>query len=752
MRRLLAAAWVVVLLITLGTWVTWRAAPATWRTDVAELLPADERDPEATQMRQFLQEREARVVWLALMPGPAWEEEAATHLEQRLSSPPFRQGGRLTLEATARAVGERRWTLLFPRWLEERWGDDPAGPDPLALATAAVAETDALLAGPTGLAWAQALEEDPLLLGAAALDLASGLVGEPTGDWQVWWAELDGSPMAEGAGAEVDEALGGWADGAQARGELEAWQTTGVWKFAAASQRRIRAEVGRLNLWSALGVALVTGLALRRPWRVLGLAPVPIAAMLAGVAAVDLWFGSLHVILLVLGALLIGISIDYGFHISLGAPAEEKPEAGLARRIGLAAGSSVIGFAVLLLAPLPLLRQLGVLVGVGLVVAVAVSLLLRVVLRPRETWFRPGLVDGALSSKIARRLRWALLALALVAALGLVRISWQDDLRELNLPDERVLAEERAWRQTMGDTEAGEWVLTTGPTLLEALGRQAEVRVRAADGGMAPLDGAARVLPTPAALARVREWVSAHGDAFPVAVAAALEHAGYETSVAASFRDRWAQERASLGDPEVADRHLAEVVAQLPLPYASWLGRRPSGDAVVAARLPAGQVWSDVAERPAHTRALQPLGTLNTLFSRYREQMVHLLLIGGALVAAGLALVQGPRAAARLLLPVVVIVFAVLGALGWRGAPLNLFHAIGLLLGVCLAIDFGVFSPAGRPPPASVRLAALTSLAAFGALATSSIPAVAALGLTVAGVVGLALLELETRRRAEGGS
>lgn len=78
---------------------------------------------------------------------------------------------------------------------------------------------------------------------------------------------------------------------------------------------------------------------------------------------------------------------------------------------------------------------------------------------------------------------------------------------------------------------------------------------------------------------------------------------------------------------------------------------------------------------------------------------------------------------------------------------MNMFHLLGAFLAVCLTYDYAIFSvpkdARREAPPISVRLAALTTAASFGVLATSAIPAVRALGLTVALVVIAALLTLE---------
>jgi predicted exporter len=91
------------------------------------------------------------------------------------------------------------------------------------------------------------------------------------------------------------------------------------------------------------------------------------------------------------------------------------------------------------------------------------------------------------------------------------------------------------------------------------------------------------------------------------------------------------------------------------------------------------------------------------------------------------------------------------GVFGLTGQTLNIFHLLGAFLGACLSFDYAVFAVASatnnQPPPVSIRLSALTTAASFGVLATSSIPVVAALGITVSIIVLTALLWVELTPR-----
>jgi predicted exporter len=130
---------------------------------------------------------------------------------------------------------------------------------------------------------------------------------------------------------------------------------------------------------------------------------------------------------------------------------------------------------------------------------------------------------------------------------------------------------------------------------------------------------------------------------------------------------------------------------------------------------------------------------------------LRLSLIGLGVAALGIVGIYGPRKALRILvLPAGACLFT-FGVFGLTGQTLNIFHLLGAVLGACLSFDYAVFAVESatnnQPPPVSIRLSALTTAASFGVLATSSIPVVAALGITVSIIVLTALLWVELTPR-----
>jgi predicted exporter len=141
------------------------------------------------------------------------------------------------------------------------------------------------------------------------------------------------------------------------------------------------------------------------------------------------------------------------------------------------------------------------------------------------------------------------------------------------------------------------------------------------------------------------------------------------------------------------------------------------------------------------------LQSLNRVFTRYRQSALRLSLVGLSIIGAGVFLIYGWRRGPRIFSIPCGACLGVFGLYGWMGQPLNMFHLLGAFLGVCLTHNYAIFSATSahrcEPPPVSVRLSALTTMASFGVLALSGIPVVRALGGTVALMVLAALLVIE---------
>jgi predicted exporter len=129
----------------------------------------------------------------------------------------------------------------------------------------------------------------------------------------------------------------------------------------------------------------------------------------------------------------------------------------------------------------------------------------------------------------------------------------------------------------------------------------------------------------------------------------------------------------------------------------------------------------------------------NRLIAGYRGQSLRLTALGFCAIAAVLLTgLRSPGATLRVLGPVVAATLLAVACLRLSGLRLTLFHLVALLLVIGVGVNYALFFNQPESDARSRRLTTLslcvccgTTLCAFGALATSSMPVLHALGVTV---------------------
>src|SRR5687768_7339143 len=155
-------------------------------------------------------------------------------------------------------------------------------------------------------------------------------------------------------------------------------------------------------------------------------------------------FERLHILVFVIGSLLSGVAIDYGFYIYM--QPSQRPDERYAEKLRrllkpLLASclTTVIGFSLLLFSELPLIRQIGLFVSAGLLCALGAAMLYFAQLdRPLLEGREFGGLSRENDAKRTPRREWIVRGLVAgvvaIAVLGPFRLQWRDDVRLLDLP------------------------------------------------------------------------------------------------------------------------------------------------------------------------------------------------------------------------------------------------------------------------------------------------------------------------------
>jgi predicted exporter len=140
----------------------------------------------------------------------------------------------------------------------------------------------------------------------------------------------------------------------------------------------------------------------------------------------------------------------------------------------------------------------------------------------------------------------------------------------------------------------------------------------------------------------------------------------------------------------------------------------------------------------------------DALYQGYLHEAIRLSLAGfGSIVLLLVVVLRSARRTARVLAPLLLAVLSVAAALTLSGRQLNILHLVGMLLIVAVGSNYALFfdNEANRPAAgtspltlASLGIANLSTVIAFGLLSFSQVPVLMALGETVAPGAFLALL------------
>lgn len=506
---------------------------------------------------------------------------------------------------------------------------------------------------------------------------------------------------------------------------------------AAASQQAVR-EMSIIGLGAAAGIALLMLLCFRSPRPMLLVLGTVSIGLIVAMSACVLVFERVHLITLVFGASLVGVAEDYAIHyLSTRALASPREHGDLLRPmlpgLLLAFVTSALGYLALALAPFPGLKQMALYSIVGLAAALVTVLL----------WF-PTLVGPrlaatrlcwkvAISRRYVPQLRatpWSLAAFAaalIVAAVGWARLTTSDDLRALQSSPQSLIEQQ---------TRIGRWLAEPSP---------AQFYLVRGDSEEALLKNEEALVERLSALAD-EGFISGHralSDWVPSRARQQVDAARLEPA----FRAAAAALRSELGDSTATPRPLADhaltVQQWLASPVSAplrplWLGQLDGAYASVVqvagintpAQLP--RLAALATELPG-VLWVDKIADYSRLLREYRRAMTWVL--GASFVLIFLVLL--PRfgwQSWRVLAPTLLALAVVLAWLGWRGESLQLFHVLGLTVMLGMSVDYGIFlmEPVpGDAPWLAVVLGAVNTLLAFGLLAFSQTPALAAFGITL---------------------
>jgi len=561
---------------------------------------------------------------------------------------------------------------------------------------------------------------------------------------------------------------------AEAGGQM-VLELSGINRIAIASERSIR---GDTNFISAVSISVVCALFLLvfHSLRHLAIAILtPVSGFAVAMAVALSGEDPVHGITLGFGFVLIGVAIDYPIHLMNHhalSPPGTRPRETVARirsSLLLSGLTTTLAFIALALSDFPGLQAMGTFAAIGIPVALVITLFaIPAFMRPSAL---PTPAQQALAQGFARLVRWLgasrgiaaaiFAACAVIAAVGVPQLRWEDDPSTLIAGDPALIAESERVRERIADFDSGRFVVGLAPNAETALVLNDQIHERLSQAIVAgDLEGMSSLhtfLWSQALQRRNLEALRSVPDLGDRIDRIYLQ-SGFQPGAFRSFA-------AAVANPDIAplraedfrgtalERALDSLV-ELDGRWAvvTYLRGATSGDAIRQA-LAGLEVAHYIDQKEVVT----------DVYQGYRRSMVRVLTLGGVIVFVVLQLrYRSLRAALLAFATAALAALATYGAFGILDVSVNVVSTISLMLVLGMGVDYGIFAVDGAQDPdrlgatlSSILVSCLTSVFVFGALALSAQPALRAIGLTTgtgilfALTLSPAVFVLASRNRAQ---
>ncbi len=493
---------------------------------------------------------------------------------------------------------------------------------------------------------------------------------------------------------------------------------TGMILHSAAASLQAQTEISSFGLFSLIGVILIILLAFRAIAPLIACLAVIGSALLVGIVALMLWFDAIHLLAFVFAVSILGIAVDYGFHVLVLRQHTQDSAQDIRTKVLLpltiALASTIAGYSLFFTTPINLLHQVVVFVGFGLVGAYLSALLLL-----------PSIRINRIGTSLAVLPKQSFVYLFFASLIFIVSISglnFDDSIGNLNTKSSLLVHEELKVEKLTGENAYPHMVLVSGDSqesLLQA-SQQLTKSLRAQG----------------AVLKSIADWQ------LPIA-----EQQKNIDLVKSNWQSNHFHAITPYLDNNVIESALANAkpIALLPSFIAQNMG--------VDVKEVAGQYWTAlllnsplsaiqqqlVAQNQNASYVNLPLA-LSKQLGEVRVSVLQVTLPAIAIILVILSLYFGfTSALIMLLVPTVSAGLALVFSQLFQSS-LNIFNVLACLLIITLAIDYAVFFRAHGVTKLishTISLSALSSALTFGVMSFSTTPAVSSFGLTL--LIGISL-------------
>jgi predicted exporter len=454
------------------------------------------------------------------------------------------------------------------------------------------------------------------------------------------------------------------------------------------------------------------------------------SGFIAGIAACLFSFGSIHILALVFGCSLVGVAVDYALHFycaSFKNIDRFQILKTLLPAMPLGVLTSSIGYGALMLAPFPGIQQMAVLAGVGLLCTfVSVAAWGPYFIKERNP---PILAEKIqrIMEKFAKvssinYLRVCLMAVMVsIFCVGALMLSFDDDVRNYQAMDPALKIQEERTKSMLNINNTTRFLAVNGSDV-ESLLRTEELIAEKLDRLGVDYRVLSDLIPSQERQQENKDFKIRFSETYFPKISEVLG-----TDITFDSSSGGYDKEALIAD--------ADFINGLPTGWKELIHVSENG-ALTGRILIQGNVDADKIKNFSNAIYIDPVSEYSSLFSGYRRIM--LLLVAGlfTVFAFMISAYRGITAGLQISIPVLFSILTTVGVMGLSGVNLSMFHAMGLILVLCIGIDYALFlywrkDETGELLLLGNTLAAITTILSFGLLALSTTKAVHSFGMTV---------------------
>lgn len=517
------------------------------------------------------------------------------------------------------------------------------------------------------------------------------------------------------------------------------WSVLGAQRYTAANATTIKNDISRTSIIAAIALITIVLLFLRTK-KFLFILLLPLLAYVGGATAVTAIWKPASAMTFGFGPVLAGMAIDFGLHLYyvFDGSTPNKPAllAKTVQPILLSGGTTIAAFSLLLLSPVPGLRQLSLFIVVGLITALLLTLFVLPHLldnKIKATQFL--LLSPPKKSTVAVAAGLTILA----AVFGANKVTVQQHIRDLGIKPATLLAIEKETQEIWGNKAGHALLFTSGPSIDEAISSTASgIALLPMDTQRAVLGLSSLMPPQNEQQANIMRWnaFAANNQETLLTLQQEGLRQGYSAKAFSSFYAFMQSQPQPITLSILQALGLNSMLESFIVPHENTsekitlISYLPDTAAVNNAFTPKLEEKHNLRLVSQSRLGQEMAETLASTFSQYISYTLCIIIAVIVLVH------RSVRQCCCTLLPACAGLLVMAGTFGLFNRPLSIFSMAGALLVIGHGVDYGVYAThaiksENQAVPQAILVSGLTSLAGFGALLFADHPALYDMGLSV---------------------